>query len=333
MLAHHIKAHGHARTHTAAFHLELGVMRRDLHDSPEIGFEERHTAQRVVESLWVCDVDEIQTGFGRTGAVALIHEKGRGRGQMMRLRADADAPIITEQNEVAWKSTWPGLMADRKHDGHPKMLVNAARCMAETRQLDGTAARISRLGEKESATNDTGHRWREPAGRDGGGRSNHDQDQQQRRPWRASLFHGRSGAVVADRISTAGQSTVSRSVRAVDSVVISRCAMQAGGNRCAFCVVPSRATQVRALVEKRLCGVCSAFALGPGASAQVNHERRYPANINTGAGGRFVASVVQKRVGHSQMNRHMGPSMDGENFLSCCKPCPAPMCGCQMSTT
>lgn len=118
MLAHHIKAHGHARTHTAAFHLELGVMRRDLHDSPEIGFEERHTAQRVVESLWVCDVDEIQTGFGRTGAVALIHDKGRGRGQMMRLRADADALIITEQNEVAWKSTWPGLMADRKHDGH-----------------------------------------------------------------------------------------------------------------------------------------------------------------------------------------------------------------------
>jgi metal-dependent amidase/aminoacylase/carboxypeptidase family protein len=61
MLAPRIKAHGRAFAHIAAFHPELTALRRDLHAHPELGFEEHHTAQRVVESLKVCGVDEIHT--------------------------------------------------------------------------------------------------------------------------------------------------------------------------------------------------------------------------------------------------------------------------------
>ena len=148
MLAPRIKAHGRAFAHIAAFHPELTALRRDLHAHPEIGFEEHHTVKRVVESLKVCGVDEIHTGIGKTGVVALIHGQTRGSGHMMGLRADMDALPITEQNDFAWKSTRTGLMHGCGHDGHIAMLVGAARYLAETRQFDGTAVLIFQPGEE-----------------------------------------------------------------------------------------------------------------------------------------------------------------------------------------
>ncbi|HNW65368.1 MAG TPA: hypothetical protein PKJ32_20330, partial [Piscinibacter sp.] len=43
----------------AMWHGELTAFRRDLHAHPELGFEERRTASRVVEALRVAGVDEI----------------------------------------------------------------------------------------------------------------------------------------------------------------------------------------------------------------------------------------------------------------------------------
>ena len=57
------------------FHPEITAFRRDLHAHPELGFEEVYTAGRVHEALKVCGVDEIHTGIGKTGLVAVI--KGR----------------------------------------------------------------------------------------------------------------------------------------------------------------------------------------------------------------------------------------------------------------
>ena len=139
MLTSRIKAHGRAFAHIAAFHPELTALRRDLHAHPEIGFEEHYTAQRVVESLKVCGVDEIHTGIGKTGVVAVIHGQRRESGRMIGLRADMDALPMTEHNDFAWKSTKPGMMHGCGHDGHTTMLVGAARYLAETRQFDGTA--------------------------------------------------------------------------------------------------------------------------------------------------------------------------------------------------
>jgi hippurate hydrolase len=129
--------------------------------------------------------------------------------------------------------------------------------------------------------------------------------------------------LVAAHIITAVQSIVSRNVRAIDSAVVSLCAMQAG-DMGAFSVVPSKATlvgtvrsfdaRVRDLVEKRLHEVCSGVALGLGASAHVNYERIYPATINTEAEARFAADVAQKLLGHEHVDRQMDPSMGAEDF-------------------
>jgi hippurate hydrolase len=348
VLAPRIKAHGRAFAHIAAFHPELTALRRDLHAHPEIGFEEHYTAQRVVESLKVCGVDEIHTGIGKTGVVALIHGKTRGSGQMLGLRADMDALPITEQNDFAWKSTRPGMMHGCGHDGHTAMLVGAARYLAETRLFDGTAVLIFQPGEEgfagAKAMIEDGlfdrfpvksvygmHNW--PQMKPGTVGVNPG-------PMMAAAdritieITGKGGhgahpylavdpVLVAAHIITAVQSIVSRNVRAIDSAVISLCAMQAG-DMGAFSVVPSKATlvgtvrsfsaEVRDLVEKRLHAVCSGVALGLGASAHVNYERIYPATINTETEARFAADVAQKLVGHEHVNRHMDPSMGAEDF-------------------
>ena len=48
---HRWKARGRAFAHIAQFHPELTALRRDLHAHPELGFEERYTANRVVQAL------------------------------------------------------------------------------------------------------------------------------------------------------------------------------------------------------------------------------------------------------------------------------------------
>ena len=81
--------HGRAFARIAAFHPELTAFRRDLHAHPELGFEEVYTAARVKQALELCGVDEIHTGIGKTGVVAVIHGRTRGSGRMMGLRADS----------------------------------------------------------------------------------------------------------------------------------------------------------------------------------------------------------------------------------------------------
>lgn len=348
MLAPRIKAHGRAFAHIAAFHPELTALRRDLHAHPEIGFEEHYTASRVVESLKVCGVDEIHTGIGKTGVVAVIRGRKTGSGRMIGLRADMDALPMTEHNDFAWRSTRPGMMHGCGHDGHTTMLVGAARYLAETRNFDGTAVLIFQPGEEgfagAKAMIEDGlfdrfpvqsvygmHNW--PQMKPGMVGVNPG-------PMMASAdritieITGKGGhgahpyqtvdpVLVAAHIITAVQSIVSRNVRAIDSAVISLCAMQAG-DMGAFSVMPGKATlvgtvrtfnpEVQNLVEKRLHEVCSGVALGLGAAAHVNYERIYPATVNSRDEARFAGDVAQRLVGHDHVDRNMDPSMGAEDF-------------------
>ena len=343
-----IKAHGRAFAHIAAFHPELTAFRRDLHAHPEIGFEEHYTAGRVVEALKVCGVDELHTGIGRTGVVAVIHGQQRQSGRMVGLRADMDALPITEHNEVAWKSARQGFMHACGHDGHTAMLIGAARYLSETRRFNGSAVLIFQPGEEgfagAKAMIDDGlferfpvqsvfamHNWPSmPAGCVGvnpgpmmaaadritieiTGRGGHG----------AHPYNTVDPVLVAAHIITAVQSIVSRNVRAVDSAVISLCAMRAG-DLGAFSAVPGSATlvgtvrtfspAVQALVEQRLNEVCSGVALGMGATASVHYERIYPATLNHPVEAGFAADVAADLVGEEHVDRAMDPSMGAEDF-------------------
>ncbi|MDA8454041.1 M20 family metallopeptidase [Acidovorax sp. GBBC 3334] len=343
-----LRAGGRAFSHIAQFHPELTAFRRDLHAHPELGFEEVYTGSRVKEALKVCGVDEIHDGIGRTGIVAVVHGRSRSSGSMIGLRADMDALPMAEQNDFTWKSCKPGLMHGCGHDGHTAMLVGAARYLAATRHFDGTAVLIFQPGEEGFAGArvmiEDGlferfpvqsvyamHNW--PAMRPGTIGLNPG-------PMMASAdritieIAGRGGhgahpyqtvdvVLVAAHIITAVQGIVSRNVRPLDSAVVSLCAIQAG-DLGAFSVLPGTATlvgtvrtfspAVQEMVEQRLKDLCSAVALGFGATATVRYERIYPATINTEGDARFAGDVAASLVGEENVVRDLEPSMGAEDF-------------------
>ena len=345
---HRLRVQGRAFAHIAQFHPELTALRRDLHAHPELGFEERYTASRVAESLKLCGVDEVHTGIGKTGVVAVVRGKHNTSGKMTGLRADMDALPMTENNDFAWRSASAGRMHACGHDGHTTMLVGAARYLSETRNFDGTAVLIFQPGEEgyagARAMIEDGlferfpvdavygmHNW--PAMRPGTVGINPG-------PMMAAsdrvtiTITGRGGhgahayatidpVLVAAHIITAVQSIVSRNVRPLESAVISLCAMQAG-NLNAFSVIPDTATLVgtvrsfnpvvQALVERRLSEMCSAVASGFGASASVLYERSYPATINSPAEAQFAADVATRLLGPERVVRDLEPSMGSEDF-------------------
>jgi hippurate hydrolase len=302
----------------------------------------------VQESLKLCGVDEIHTGIGKTGVVAVIKGRQNSGAQMIGLRADMDALPLTEHNNFAWKSGKAGLMHGCGHDGHTAMLVGAARYLAETRNFDGTAVLIFQPGEEgyagAKAMIDDGlfdrfpvqsvygmHNW--PAMRPGmigvnpgpmmaaadritieiTGKGGHG----------AHAYQTIDPILVAAHIITGVQSIVSRNVKPMDSAVISLCAIKAG-ELGAMSVIPDSATLVgtvrtfspvvQALVERRLTELCNAVAMGFGATAQVIYERIYPATINSAAEAHFAAAVAQSLVGREHVVRDLEPSMGAEDF-------------------
>lgn len=351
MLAHRtptLKARSRVFAQIAEFHPELTAFRRDLHAHPEIGFEEVYTGARVKEALQRCGVDEVHTGIGKTGLVAVIKGQQSSSGKMIGLRADMDALPMTEHNDFAWKSSRAGLMHGCGHDGHTAMLVGAARYLAATRNFDGTAVLIFQPGEEgfagarvmiEDGLFDRFpvqavygmHNW--PSMKPGTVGINPG-------PMMAAAdritidITGRGGhgahaymtvdpVLVAGHIITAVQSIVSRNVKPIDSAVISLCAMQAG-DMGAFSVVPGKATlvgtvrtfnpEVQDMIERRLNELCSAVALGFGATASVHYERIYPATINSFDEAMFAADVAQTLLGRDHVVRDMEPSMGAEDF-------------------
>jgi amidohydrolase len=334
--------------HIARYHPELTAFRRDLHAHPELGFEEVYTSGRVQEALRLCGVDEIHAGIGKTGVVGIIRGSGNTSKRMIGLRADMDALTMTESNDFPWKSAKHGMMHGCGHDGHVAMLVGAARYLAETRNFDGTAVLVFQPGEEgfagAKAMIEDGlfqrfpvesvyamHNW--PGLKPGCFGIRH--QAMMASADRVTIeITGKGGhgahpylavdpVLVAAHIITAVQSIVSRNVKAVDGAVISLCALQAGDLH-AMSVIPGKATlvgtvrtfspDVQEMVEKRLHELCSAVALGFGATATVNYERIYPATINSPRETEFAADVAESLVGPENVVRDMEPSMGAEDF-------------------
>jgi hippurate hydrolase len=353
MSAPRLLATGRAFAHIAQFHPELTAFRRDLHAHPELGFEEVYTSARVQEALRLCGVDEVHTGLGKTGVVALIHGQpcagaADGAPRMIGLRADMDALPLHEHNDVAWKSASPGLMHACGHDGHTAMLIGAARYLVETRQFRGTACLIFQPGEEgyagARAMIEDGLFDRFPCAQVYAQHNAPDvplgvigitPGPMQAAVDRVEITitgQGGHGArphqtvdpvLVAGHIITAAQSIVARNLSAMDPAVLSICSMH-GGHPGAMSVIPGEvtlvgtvrtySTSVQAHIEQRLIHLCQGIAQGFGATAKVHYERVYPATVNTVPEAHFAADVAARLVGEEHVVRHMTPSMGGEDF-------------------
>lgn len=105
---------------------QLVAIRRDLHQHPELYFQEVRTAHKIADHLDELGI-EYTPGVAKTGVVAHL---GEGL-PVIALRADMDALPILEANDVVYKSQNEGVMHACGHDAHVTCLLGAATMLAQ----------------------------------------------------------------------------------------------------------------------------------------------------------------------------------------------------------
>ncbi|MCB1378026.1 MAG: amidohydrolase [Alphaproteobacteria bacterium] len=125
---------------------ELSAIRHDLHQHPEMLFEEVRTAAIVARELERLGF-RVATGVARTGVVGTL-SCGDG-GRSIGIRADMDALPIHETTNLPYASRYPGKMHACGHDGHTTMLLGLARYLSETRAFNGTVHLIFQPSEED----------------------------------------------------------------------------------------------------------------------------------------------------------------------------------------
>ena len=122
-------------------------IRRDLHQHPELSFEEKRTSTRIKFFLSKHDIP-FSEGWAGHGIVAVI--KGEHVGPLVMLRADMDALPILEKNNVPYKSLHDGLMHACGHDVHTTSLLGVAVIINENKKvLHGEVRLIFQPGEEK----------------------------------------------------------------------------------------------------------------------------------------------------------------------------------------
>ena len=129
-----------------ALYADLITWRRDLHQHPELGFQERRTAGVIAQVLRELGL-EVQTGIAETGVVALL-EGGRP-GRTLLLRWDMDALPIEEATGAPYASLEPGRMHACGHDGHVAIGLGVARLLhAHRAELPGRVQLVFQPAEE-----------------------------------------------------------------------------------------------------------------------------------------------------------------------------------------
>ena len=136
---------------------KLIAWRRDIHEHPELGNQEKRTAKLVADHLRSLGMD-VKTGVAVTGVVGVL--KGGKPGPVVALRADMDALPVKEQVDVPFASKAKGTFLGKPvdvmhacgHDTHTAMLMATAEVLASMKdELPGTVKFIFQPAEETPA--------------------------------------------------------------------------------------------------------------------------------------------------------------------------------------
>ena len=319
------------------------ALRRDIHQHPEIGFQEFRTSDLVAERLerWGYAVTR---GLGGTGVVGQL-KRGTGA-RRLGLRADMDALPIHETTGLPYASSHAGLMHACGHDGHTAMLLAAAEHLANSDTFDGTLNLIFQPAEESlggarkmmedglferfpcdaifAMHNMPGFRQGQLLLREGATMASsenivvHIEGQ----GGHGAMPHLSADPVVAGAAIVMGlQTIVSRNVAPLQMAVITVGAFQSG---VANNVIPQSATLklsvraldrgVRELLRQRIVELVQAQATSFGVQAQVEFLPGYPVLVNTPAETEIAREVAVALVGEDKVVRQTEPLTGSEDF-------------------
>jgi amidohydrolase len=329
-----------------ALHPQLIQWRRDFHQHPELGFEERRSAGIIAEHLHNLGL-EVSTGIGKTGVVAMVEgDTVSDDAPTVMLRFDMDALPIEEETNLPFRSQNPGVMHACGHDGHMAIGMGVAQLLSQHRKaLQGRVKLVFQPAEEglggalaminDGVLNDPVpsasyglHLWsRLPL--------NHVVVQPGPLWANADMFRltvqgkGGHGAVphetvdatlVASHIVVAWQSIVSRNVNPQETAVVSVGKLHSGN---ASNIISERAElagtirsftqEVRSHLLRRLEEMASAIAQSFGATAHFEYLGGCPVTQNSEAGAALMKGVADQIVGPEQVIQ-IQPMMVGEDM-------------------
>lgn len=132
-----------------AYAPEVVRLRRHIHQHPELSYQEFKTAELVRSELTKLGLQP--KTMATTGVVAEIQGKNPQK-KTVALRADMDALPIQEQNDVPYKSVYPGVMHACGHDVHTASLLGTAKILSDLRnEFEGTVRLIFQPGEEKKS--------------------------------------------------------------------------------------------------------------------------------------------------------------------------------------
>ncbi|MDN7241416.1 N-acetyldiaminopimelate deacetylase [Planococcus sp. N028] len=96
--------------------MDLVKIRRDLHEIPEIGFQEKKTQRYLLDLIHSLPQERLEVAEWRTGVAVKVF--GLNPTKTIAWRTDIDGLPITEETGLPFSSTHPGFMHACGHDVH-----------------------------------------------------------------------------------------------------------------------------------------------------------------------------------------------------------------------
>lgn len=329
-------------------HVDMISWRHQIHQNPEIAYEEEKTAEFVAKKLEDFGI-AVHRGLGKTGVVGVIDGHGETECKLkaIGLRADMDALPMTEQTNLPYASKNLNAMHACGHDGHTTMLLGAAKYLAEHRPFKGTVYCIFQpaeeggnagarsmikdgLFEKFPMESVWGmHNW---PGLEVGRALAHIGPAMAGADifiltiegvgGHAAMPHQTRDPVVASGVViTALQTLVSRQTDPFDQAVISLTRLDAGS---AYNVIPSIASiggtlrtmklDTRQQLLEQIEEVAKTAAKVTGCNVEMELRPGYPPTINHELDAVFARDVISDVLGTNGLETEMSPTMGAEDF-------------------
>jgi hippurate hydrolase len=326
---------------------DLAVVRRHIHQEPEIGLDLPKTQAKILAALGGLGL-EISTGKSLSSVTAVL--RGGESEKTVLLRADMDALPVTELADLPYKSQIDGVMHACGHDLHVAMLIGAAKLLTKNKsKLNGDVVFMFQPGEE--GFDGAGHMIKEGVLSAGGRKADatyglHVMSSSiptgsfTTKPGTMMASsdelhvtvvgmggHGSQPHTAKDPIPVAAemvsalQLLITRSFSAFDPVVITVGQFHAGTKAN---IIPDTAefqatirtfsAENRSRIQIEAVRLCKSIAEGYGLKAEVEVVEQYPVTINNDAHAQFLGRVAAELFGNEGYMDMPNPIAGAEDY-------------------